>query len=242
MAAGDCWSAGVFARFVSGGGVPASELVGSGGEVATPTLRDTMKKTGASTSAATERRRLVAVPLRIRRNDTIAGIIAMKHSTAPNAAEAGITANSAPRTATTNVTAPRPLRGDGDWSAFIGCVPFSLLPDPLSTMCDPVLQRRVEDRRSSEGDTSLSRWQPAAFDPATRTAIRDRVVARGGVTYPINTVEMSPADWRTHFGSRWHAVSQARFRPAADPHPQRRHRQHATRPVTNDLARRRVEC
>jgi hypothetical protein len=149
MAAGDCWSAGVVARFVSGGGVPAWELVGSGGEVAAPTLAATMKKTGASISAATERRRLVEVPLRTRRNDTIAGIIATKQSRAPNAAAAGITASSAPRTATTNVTAPRPLRGDGDWSAFIGCIPFSLLPDSLSTMCDPVLQRRVEDWRST---------------------------------------------------------------------------------------------
>lgn len=131
MAGGDCWTAGVLARFVSGGEVPAWELVVSGGEVATPTLRATIKKAGASTSAATERRRLVAVPLRTRRNDTIAGIIATKHSRNPNVAAAGITASSAPRTATTNVTAPRPLRGDGDWSAFIGCIPFSLLPDPL---------------------------------------------------------------------------------------------------------------
>ena len=153
MAAGDCWSAGVLARFVGGGEVPSWELVVSGGEVATPTLRATIKKTGASTSAATERQRLVAVPLRTRRNDTIAGIIAKKHSRNPNAAAAGITASSAPRTATTNVTAPRPLRGDGDWSAFIGCIPFSLLPDPLSTTCEPVLQRRVEDPRSRKADT-----------------------------------------------------------------------------------------
>ena len=166
MAAGDCWSPGVLARLVSGGGVPAWELVGSGGEVAAPTLTATMKKTGASTSAATERRRLVAVPLRTRRNDTIAGIIATKHSSAPNAAAVGITASNAPRTATTNVTAPRRLRGDGDWSAFIGCIPFSLLPAPLSTMCDPVLQRRVEDRRSSESDTLRS----CTGDPARRWA------------------------------------------------------------------------
>lgn len=153
MAADDCWSAGVLAGFVSGGGVAAGALVVSGGDVPTPTLRATMKKTGASTSAATERRRLVAVPLRTRRNDTMAGINAIKHSRAPNAAAAGITASNAPRTAMTNVTAPRPLRGDGGWSAFIGRTPKSrnrdgtspLLPDLLSTLRAPVLQRRVRD-------------------------------------------------------------------------------------------------
>jgi hypothetical protein len=87
----------------------------------------TTKKTGASTSAVTQRRRLVAVPLRTRRNDTIAGIIATKHSSAPNAAVAGMTASSAPRTAMTNVTAPKPLREDGGWSAFIGCTPFPVV-------------------------------------------------------------------------------------------------------------------
>jgi hypothetical protein len=103
-----------------------------------------MKNTGASTSAATEWRRFVAVPLRTRRNDTIAGIIATKHSRAPHGVAAGITASSAPRTAMTNVTAPKPLRGDAGWSAFIGCTPFPLLPIPLSTLRDPVLRRRVE--------------------------------------------------------------------------------------------------
>jgi hypothetical protein len=144
MAGDDCWSAGVLAGFDIG--VLSSAVVVAGGDG--ERLTATMKNTGASTSAATERRRLVAVPLRTRRNDTIAGIIATKHSRAPNAAAAGITASSAPMTAMANVTAPRPLRGDGSWSVFIGCTPFPLLPDPLSTMRDPVLQRRVEDWRS----------------------------------------------------------------------------------------------
>jgi hypothetical protein len=139
MVAGDCWSAGVLAGFVSGG------------EVATPALRATMKNTGASTSAATERRRLVAVPLRTRRNDTIAGIIVTKHSRAPNGVVAGITASSAPRTAMTNVTAPRPLLGDADWSAFIGMYPFPVGTHPLVDLRDPVLRRRVEYWRSSGG-------------------------------------------------------------------------------------------
>jgi cytokinin dehydrogenase len=49
----------------------------------------------------------------------------------------------------------------------------------------------------------------AAMIDANR-AVLDRVVARGGVTYPINTVPMSPADWRTHFGSRWRQLQLAK--------------------------------
>src|SRR5436309_16131593 len=81
-----------------------------GGEAATPMLTATMKNTGASTSAATERPRFVAVPLRTRRNDTIAGMIAMRHSRAPSGVVGGIIASSAPRAGTTKVTAPKPLR------------------------------------------------------------------------------------------------------------------------------------
>jgi cytokinin dehydrogenase len=47
-------------------------------------------------------------------------------------------------------------------------------------------------------------------------AVRDRVVARGAVTYPINTVKMPPADWRTHFGSRWQQLQSAK--QEFDPH------------------------
>lgn len=82
-------------------------LAGGDGE----RLTATMKNTGASTSAATDWRRLLAVPLRTRRKDTIAGIIAMMQSRPPSAAVAGITASAAPRTVMTNVTAPRRLRG-----------------------------------------------------------------------------------------------------------------------------------
>lgn len=55
----------------------------------------------------------------------------------------------------------------------------------------------------------------AAMIEANRV-IRDRVVARGGVTYPINSVPMSPADWRTHFGSRWRQFQLAK--QEFDPH------------------------
>jgi hypothetical protein len=88
----------------------------------------TTKNTGATMSVASARRRLVAVPLRIRRNDTIAGMIAIKHSSIPNGATAGMTASSAPRMAMTNVTAPRRLRGDRRWSAFIRSTSFPSLP------------------------------------------------------------------------------------------------------------------
>lgn len=109
MAGDDCWSAGVLAGFDIGVLSSAVVLAGGDGE----RLTATMKNTGASTSAATDWRRLSAVPLRTRLKDTIAGITAMMHNRPPNAAVAGITASAAPRTAMTNVTAPRRLRGGG---------------------------------------------------------------------------------------------------------------------------------
>ena len=63
----------------------------------------------------------------------------------------------------------------------------------------------------------------SADDPAGTAAmieanrvVRDRVVARGGVVYPINTVPMSPADWRTYFGPRWRQLQAAK--EEFDPH------------------------
>ena len=73
MAGEACWSAGVLAGADSGVLSPAVVLVGGDGE----RLTATMKNTGASTSAARDWRWLLAVPLRIRRKDTIVGIIAM---------------------------------------------------------------------------------------------------------------------------------------------------------------------
>ncbi|MGH3672987.1 MAG: hypothetical protein ACRDSH_20550, partial [Pseudonocardiaceae bacterium] len=63
-------------------GVPCSAVVSAGedGE----RLTATMKNTGSSMSAATYWRRLLAVPLRTRRKDMIAGIIAMMQSRTPN--------------------------------------------------------------------------------------------------------------------------------------------------------------
>jgi hypothetical protein len=110
-----CGSAGVLGGVDSGVLPSAVVLVGGEGE----RLTATMKNTGARTSAARDWRRLLAVPLRIRRKDTIAGIIAMRHSRPPNAPVAGIAASTAPRTAMTNVTAPRRLRGNGGWGALI---------------------------------------------------------------------------------------------------------------------------
>ncbi|HZS19839.1 MAG TPA: FAD-binding protein [Pseudonocardiaceae bacterium] len=55
----------------------------------------------------------------------------------------------------------------------------------------------------------------AAMTEANRT-ILDRALACGGVTYPINAVPMSPADWRTHFGPRWRQLQAAK--QEFDPH------------------------
>lgn len=92
MAGDDCWSAGVLAGFDIGVLSSAVVLAGGDGE----RLTATMKNTGASTSAATDWRRMSAVPLRTRLKDTIAGITAMMHNRPPNAAVAGITASAAP--------------------------------------------------------------------------------------------------------------------------------------------------
>ncbi|MGH9205762.1 MAG: hypothetical protein ACRD1G_04280, partial [Acidimicrobiales bacterium] len=55
----------------------------------------------------------------------------------------------------------------------------------------------------------------AAMIEANRL-VRDRVVACGGVTYPINALTMSPADWRIHFGSHWRQLQVAK--EEFDPH------------------------
>lgn len=55
----------------------------------------------------------------------------------------------------------------------------------------------------------------AAMIEANRV-VRDRVVACGGVAYPINAVPMSPADWRTHFGPHWRQLQLAK--QEFDPH------------------------
>jgi hypothetical protein len=93
-----------------------------GGAVAPTTITATMKNTGARTSAANDRRRFVALPLRTRRNAKIAGTIANKHSRIPSTAVAGKTANKAPRTTTPNVIAPRRFRGGRGGSGAMGCV------------------------------------------------------------------------------------------------------------------------
>jgi hypothetical protein len=137
MAGDDCWSAGVLAGFDIGVLSSAVVLAGGDGE----RLTATMKNTGASTSAATDWRRLSAVPLRTRLKDTIAGITAMMHNRPPNAAVAGITASAAPRTAMTNVTAPRRLRGGGCCGVLIRWAFLVLLF--LASRWPPMLGARV---------------------------------------------------------------------------------------------------
>ena len=49
----------------------------------------------------------------------------------------------------------------------------------------------------------------AAMIEANRL-VHDRALACGGVTYPINSVPMSAADWRSHFGPRWRQLQIAK--------------------------------
>lgn len=55
----------------------------------------------------------------------------------------------------------------------------------------------------------------AAMAEANRM-VHDHALACGGVTYPINSVPASAADWRTHFGSRWGQLQAAK--EEFDPH------------------------
>jgi cytokinin dehydrogenase len=40
----------------------------------------------------------------------------------------------------------------------------------------------------------------------------ERAIASGGMAYPINTFPMTPADWQSHFGPRWHDLVEAKYR------------------------------
>jgi cytokinin dehydrogenase len=70
-------------------------------------------------------------------------------------------------------------------------------------------------RTASADDPTGAPTGGAAMIEANRV-VRDRVVARGGVTYPINAVPMSLADWRTHFGPQWRQLQLAKHE--FDPH------------------------
>ena len=48
----------------------------------------------------------------------------------------------------------------------------------------------------------------AAMIEANR-GVHDRLIAEGGIAYPINTLPMSPTDWRIHFGPRWQQLRSA---------------------------------
>lgn len=63
----------------------------------------------------------------------------------------------------------------------------------------------------------------SADDPAAVTAlieanrtIYDHAITHGGFAYPVNTLPMSPADWRAHFGPRWSQLLAAKAE--YDPH------------------------
>ncbi|MGH3548244.1 MAG: FAD-binding protein [Pseudonocardiaceae bacterium] len=83
--------------------------------------------------------------------------------------------------------------------------PLTRIPDSDLVWLFALLRTVSAD--DSEGDAAVIE---------ANLVVRDRVVARGGVTYPINTVPMSPEDWRTHFGSRWRQLQSAK--QEFDPH------------------------
>ncbi|MGH3977776.1 MAG: FAD-binding protein [Pseudonocardiaceae bacterium] len=66
-------------------------------------------------------------------------------------------------------------------------------------------------RTASADDTTAG----AAMIDANR-AVYDRAVAHGGISYPVNTLPMFPADWRAHFGQRWPQLLAAK--DEFDPH------------------------
>lgn len=51
---------------------------------------------------------------------------------------------------------------------------------------------------------------------AENGALYSRVRAAGGTQYPVNALQLSPADWRAHYGARWPEVLSAKVR--YDPH------------------------
>jgi hypothetical protein len=84
---------------------------GVAGALAPTTPAATIRKTGASTSEASDRRRSVARPVRVRTYAITAGTRASSRSRRPSTAVAGKTASRAPSTMMTNVVVPKRLRG-----------------------------------------------------------------------------------------------------------------------------------
>lgn len=96
--------------------------------------------------------------------------------------------------------------------ALLYPVHASRLHAPLTRVPDSELVWLFALLRTASADDPAG---TAAMIEANRV-VRDRVVARGGVVYPINTVPMSPADWRTYFGPRWRQLQAAK--EEFDPH------------------------
>lgn len=90
-----------------------------------------------------------------------------------------------------------------------------LYPVPTARSRTPLLRTPAGDTmylfallRTAPGD------DPAARDAliAANRAVYDRARAAGAVAYPVNTLPMSPADWRAHFGAEWGRLAGARRR------------------------------
>ncbi|MGH3697751.1 MAG: FAD-binding protein [Pseudonocardiaceae bacterium] len=83
---------------------------------------------------------------------------------------------------------------------------------PLTRVPDSELAWLLALLRTGSADDPAG---AAAMVEANRV-IHDRVLARGGIAYPINSVPMSPADWHVHFGPRWRQLRDAK--EEFDPH------------------------
>ncbi|MBH5333554.1 FAD-binding protein [Streptomyces pactum] len=90
-----------------------------------------------------------------------------------------------------------------------------LYPVPTARIRTPLLRLPDDDTmylfallRTAPGD------DPAARDAMTAAnrEIYDRARAAGAVAYPVNTLRMSPEDWRAHFGPVWDRLARARRR------------------------------
>lgn len=70
---------------------------------------------------------------------------------------------------------------------------------PLTRVPDSDLVWLFALLRTAGADDAIT--GPAMVE--SNRSVLDRAVARGGLAYPINSLPMSGADWRTHFGRRW---------------------------------------
>ncbi|MFC5236421.1 FAD-binding protein [Pseudonocardia zijingensis] len=109
--------------------------------------------------------------------------------------------------------------------ADVGTGGFVLLyPHRRAALTRPSLRLPAPDAGDPDGSdlvhlfTLMTAGPPganAAFATAMaerNRALLDRARAAGGTRYPIGTVAFGPADWRAHYGERWHELAALRRR------------------------------